>query len=61
MVDEATRKLTFSTPDPFLAEAKKKVPGLWGKLEEASGAKSHYKPTCVRNARSGTRVLRSAF
>jgi hypothetical protein len=33
MVDEATRKLIFPTPDPFLAEAKKALasPGLWGK------------------------------
>ena len=34
MVDEATRKLIFPTPDPFLGEAKKVLgqPGLWGKL-----------------------------
>ena len=34
MVDEATRKLIFPTPDPFLAEAKKVLasPSLWGKL-----------------------------
>jgi len=33
MVDEATRKLIFPTPDPFLAEAKKALasPDLWGK------------------------------
>jgi hypothetical protein len=34
MVDEATRKLIFPTPDPFLGEAKKVLgqPGFWGKL-----------------------------
>ena len=34
LVDEATRKLIFPTPDLFLAEAKKVLasPGLWGKL-----------------------------
>ena len=34
MVDEATRKLIFPTPDPFLGKANKVLasPGLWGKL-----------------------------
>ena len=39
MVDEATRKLIFPTPDPFL-EAKKVLasPGLWGKLGFRTGS-----------------------
>jgi hypothetical protein len=40
MVYEATRKLIFPTPDPFLGEAKKVLasPGLWGKLAFLPGS-----------------------
>jgi len=40
LVDEATRKLIFPTPDPFLTEAKKVLasPGLWGKLDVLPGS-----------------------
>ena len=40
MVYEATRKLIFPTPDPFLGEAKKVLasPGLWGKLAFRPGS-----------------------
>ena len=40
MVYEATRKLIFPTPDPFLGEAQKVLasPGLWGKLAFLPGS-----------------------
>ena len=40
MVYEATRKLIFPTPDPFLGEAKKVLasPGFWGKLAFLPGS-----------------------
>ena len=49
MVYEATRKMIFPTPDPFLGEAKKVLasPGLWGKLAFLPGSFFLWKETIL--------------